>query len=70
MDAIDQVARARFNRVPLVKGERRHFEAEKQWIDVDVREVDGRPVVLYVATPAGTPSASIVDFSKVRVVPR
>jgi hypothetical protein len=70
IDAIDQTIRARYNRVPLVKGERRHFEPEKRWIDVDVREVDGRPVVLYVDVPAGTIASSIVDFSKVKVVPK
>jgi len=34
-----------------------------------VREVGGRPVVLYVDVPAGS-STSLVDFSKVKVVPR
>ena len=70
IDAIDQAIRARYNRVPLVKGELRHFEAEKRWIDVDVREMGGRPVVLYVDVPAGMIASSLVDFSKVKVVPK
>jgi hypothetical protein len=69
MSAIDAVMRARFNIVPRVSGEHRHFEAPKRTIDVDVREVGGRPVVLYVDAPAGS-NASLVDFSKVKVVPR
>ncbi len=69
MSAIDAVMRARFNIVPRVTGEHRHFEAPKRTIDVDVREVGGRPVVLYVDAPAGS-NASLVDFSKVKVVPR
>ena len=69
MSAIDAVMRARFNVLPRVTGERRHFEAAKRTIDVDVREVGGRPVVLYVDVPAGS-STSLVDFSKVKVVPR
>jgi len=69
MSAIDAVMRARFNVLPRVTGERRHFEAAKRTIEVDVREVGGRPVVLYVDVPAGS-STSLVDFSKVKVVPR
>jgi hypothetical protein len=69
MSAIDAVMRARFNIVPRVTGEHRHFEAPKRTIDVDVREIGGRPVVLYVDTPAGS-NANLVDFSKVKVVPR
>jgi len=37
---------------------------------VDVREVDGRPVVLYVDVPTGVSPASLVDFAKVKVTPR
>ena len=69
MSAIDAVMRARFNILPRVTGEHRHFEAPKRTIDVDVREVGGRPVVLYVDTQAGS-NANLVDFSKVKVVPR
>lgn len=69
IDAIDQVMRARFNRVPRVTGELRHYEADKRTIEVNVREVDGRPVVLYVDVPAGE-STDLIDFSKVKVVPR
>jgi len=69
MAAIDAVMRARFNVLPLVKGERRHFDAGKRTIEVNVREVGGRPVVLYVDVPAGS-STSLVDISKVKVVPR
>jgi len=69
IDALNQVIRQRFNRVPRVTGGRRHYEAEKRTIDIDVREVDGRPVVLYVDVPAGQ-STNLVDFSKVKVVPK
>jgi hypothetical protein len=69
MSAIDAVMRARFNIVPRVTGEHRHFDAPKRTIDVDVREIGGRPVVLYVDAPAGS-NANLVDFSKVKVVPR
>jgi len=69
IDALDQVIRARFNRQARVTGERRHYESDTRTIDIDVREVDGRPVVLYVEVPAGQ-STNLVDFSKVKVVPR
>ena len=69
MAAIDAVMRARFNVLPLVKGEHRHFDTPKRTIDIDVREVSGKPVVLYVDVPAGS-NANLVDFSKVKVVPR
>jgi hypothetical protein len=70
MSAIDQVMRERFNVRPRVTGERRHFETDKRIIEVDVREVDGRPVVLYVDTPTGVSPSSLVDFAKVKVTPR
>ncbi len=38
-------------------------------IVIDVKEVDGRPVVLYVDVPAGQ-NVDLVDFSKVKVVPK
>jgi hypothetical protein len=69
IDALDQVMKARFNRQARVTGERRHYESDKRTVDIDVREVDGRPVVLYVDVPAGQ-STDIIDFSKVKVVPR
>jgi hypothetical protein len=69
MAAIDAVMRARFNVLPRVTGEHRHFDTPKRTIDVDVREVGGRPVVLYVDVPADS-STSLADFSKVKVVPR
>jgi hypothetical protein len=69
MSAVDGVMKARFNATPRVTGERRHFEAQKRIVDVDVREISGRPVVLYVDVPAGT-SASLIDFGKVKVTPR
>lgn len=69
IDALNQVIRQRFNRVPRVTGERRHYEADTRTIDIDVREVGGRPVVLYVEVPAGQ-STNLIDFSKVKVVPR
>jgi len=69
MSAIDDVMAKRFNVRPRVTGERRHFDAAKRTVEVDVREVGGRPVVLYVDVPAGTGTA-LVDFSKVKVTPR
>jgi hypothetical protein len=69
MSALDAVMAARFNVRPRVTGERRHFETAKRTVDVDVREIAGRPVVLYVDTPAGTP-ANLVDFGQVKVTPR
>jgi hypothetical protein len=69
IDAIDQVMRARFNRLPRVTGELRRYEGDKRTVEVNVREVNGRPVVLYVDVPAGS-STNLVDFSKVKVVPK
>jgi hypothetical protein len=69
MSAIDAAMAARYNVRPLVTGEKRHFETAKRTIDVDVREMGGRPVVLYVDVPAGR-STSIVDFAQVKVTPR
>jgi hypothetical protein len=69
MSAIDDVMRVRFNVRPRVTGERRHFDAAKRTVEVDVRDVGGRPVVLYVDVPAGA-STALVDFSKVKVTPR
>jgi hypothetical protein len=69
MSAVDQVMRERFNVRPRVTGERRHFETPKRTIELDVREIAGRPVVLYVDVPAGSPT-SLVDFGKVKVIPR
>jgi hypothetical protein len=69
IDAVDQVIRQRFSRLPRVTGERRRFETGKRVIDVDVRDVGGRPVVLYVDMPVGA-NTDIVDFSKVKVTPR
>jgi hypothetical protein len=69
MSAIDQVMRERFNVLPLVKGEKRRFDTPKRTVEVNVKEVDGRPVVLYVDVPAGE-STDLVDFGKVKVVPR
>jgi hypothetical protein len=69
LDALDAVMRERFNIRPLVKGELRHFSAPKRTIDVNVREVDGRPLVLYVDVPAGE-STNLVDFNKIQVIPK
>jgi hypothetical protein len=69
IDALDQVMKERFFVRPRVTGERRHFDAGKRTIEVDVREVGGRPVVLYVDVPAGS-STNLVDFAKVQVTPR
>jgi hypothetical protein len=69
IDALDQVMRARFNRQARVSGDLRHYESDKRTVDIDVREVDGRPVVLYVDVPAGQ-STKLLDFSQVKVVPR
>ncbi|HXT18639.1 MAG TPA: hypothetical protein VN706_23630 [Gemmatimonadaceae bacterium] len=69
IDAVDQVMRERFNRLPRITAELRHFESPTRTIDVDVREINGRPVVLYVDVPAGE-STNLVDFAKVHVTPR
>ena len=69
MSAIDEVMAKRFNVKPRVTGERRHFDTAKRTIDVDVREIGGRPVVLYIDVPAGS-STNLVDFAKVKVTPR
>jgi hypothetical protein len=69
MSALDQVMRDRFNIRPFVTGERRYFEAPGRRIRVDVREIQGRPVVLYVDVPQGA-SLDMVDFDKVKVTPR
>jgi len=69
MSAVDGVMQERFHVKPSVVGERRHFEAGKRTVDVDVREISGRPVVLYVDVPSGT-STNLIDFSKVTVTPR
>jgi hypothetical protein len=69
IDGIDQTLRQRFGRAPRVTGERRRYESPTRTVEVDVREIEGRPVVLYVDVPAGQ-STDIIDFSKVKVVPR
>jgi len=69
VSAIDDVM-ARWLRVrPRVTGERRHFETPKRSIDVEVREIGGRPVVLYVDAPTGA-GAGLADLSKITVTPR
>jgi hypothetical protein len=69
VSAMDQVMRERFNVRPRVTGELRHFDTPKRTIEMNVREVGGRPVVLYVDVPAGS-STGLIDFGKVKVVPR
>jgi hypothetical protein len=69
MSAIDAVMLHRFNVKPRITGERRHFETNKRTVDVDVREMNGHPVVLYVDVPAGG-STNLVDFSQIKVTPR
>jgi hypothetical protein len=69
MSAIDAVMQKRFFIRPRIEGELRHFEAPKRTIEVNVREINGRPVVLYVDVPTGT-STKVIDFSRVKVTPR
>jgi hypothetical protein len=69
MSALDEVMLRRFNVKPLVTGELRHFETAKRTVEVNVREISGRPVVSYVDVPTGS-STNIVDLSKVKVTPR
>jgi hypothetical protein len=69
MSAMDQVMRERFNIRPAVTGERRYFESPARQIIMDVREVQGRPVVFYLDVPKGG-NLNLVDFSKVKVAPR
>jgi hypothetical protein len=69
MSSIDDVMLKRFNVKPRITGELRHFETAKRTVEVNVREIDGRPVVLYVDVPAGA-STNVLDFSKVKVSAR
>ncbi len=69
MSAIDGVMQKRFFVRPRIEGELRHFETPTRTVEVNVREINGRPVVLYVDVPAGS-SPRIVDFSRVKVTPR
>jgi hypothetical protein len=69
IDALDAVMRERFNIRALVKGELRHFTAPKRTIEVNVREIDGRPLVLYVDVPTGE-STNLVDLAKIQVTPK
>jgi len=68
MSAIDDVMAKRFVVKPRVTGDKRHFDAGNRSIDVDVREISGRPVVLYTDVPAG--SGALFDLSAVKVTPR
>src|SRR5581483_6778654 len=68
MSSIDAVMAARFNVRPSVTGERRHFVARARTIDVDVKDMGGRPVVLYTDVPAGTTVP--VSLAQVKVTPR
>jgi len=69
MSAIDAVMLHRFNVKPRVTGEHRHFESSKRTVDVEVKEMNGRPVVLYVDVPAGGPT-NLINFSQIKVTPR
>ena len=69
MSAIDGVVASRLNVKPTITGERRHYETPTRTIDVNVRDVGGRPVVIYVDVPAGS-STNLVDFNAVKVTPR
>ncbi len=69
MSAMDAVIAKRFVVKPTVAGEKRHYATATRTIDIDVREIDGRPVVLYIDVPSGA-STALVDFSKVRVTAR
>ena len=69
MSALDDVMQKRFFVKPRVTGDKRHFDAGKRSVDVDVREISGRPVVLYTDVPAGS-GATLFDLSAVKVTPR
>jgi hypothetical protein len=69
MSALDAVGQKRFFMKPRVTGEKRRFETSKRTIEVDVREIGGRPVVLYTEVPAGA-STNVIDFSQVKVTAR
>jgi hypothetical protein len=69
MSAIDAVMVKRFLVKPRITGERRRFDTGKRTIEVDVREIAGRPVVLYVDVPAGSPT-SFIDLSSIKVTPK
>ncbi|HEY9225795.1 MAG TPA: hypothetical protein VIP11_04060, partial [Gemmatimonadaceae bacterium] len=66
VSAIDAVVQKRFFVKPRVQGVTRHFATEKRTIEVDVRDIGGRSVVLYTEVPAGV-EPKLVDFSKIKV---
>ena len=69
MSGIDAVMQRRFQAAAKVTGDVRHFETRTRTVDVNVREIGGRPVVLYVDVPAGS-RTDIINFSQVKVAPR
>ncbi|HVX39544.1 MAG TPA: hypothetical protein VHB25_08225 [Gemmatimonadaceae bacterium] len=69
MSALDSVQAARLDVQPTVSGDERRYLSNTRTVDVNVRTVQGRPVVLYVDVPRGV-STNLVDFAKVQVTPR
>ncbi|HEX3866073.1 MAG TPA: hypothetical protein VHV78_04940 [Gemmatimonadaceae bacterium] len=69
MAALDDVMQHRYFVKPAITGEQRHFETRTRTVDVDVRDIGGKPAVLYVDVPAGS-STHIIDFSQVTVAPQ
>jgi hypothetical protein len=68
VSALDDVMQKRFFVKPKVSGERRTFTTSKRTIDVEVRELNGRPVVLYTDVPTG--GSVPFDIGAVKVTPR
>jgi hypothetical protein len=69
VSGLDAIQGKRFFLKPRITGQKRRFETSKRTIEVDVREIDGRSVVLYTEVPAGE-STNVIDFSKVTVTAR
>ncbi len=69
MSAIDSVQSSRLDVQPTVTGDERRYLSNTRTVDMTVRNMKGRPVVLYVDVPRGV-STNLVDWAKVQVTPR
>jgi hypothetical protein len=69
VSALGSVMQKRFFVQPKITGDVRRFEGRDRTIEVAVKEVGGRAVVLYEDVPAGA-NTHIIDFSQVKVTPR
>jgi hypothetical protein len=67
VSAIDAVVQKRFFIKPEATGQKRRFETSKRTVEIEVRELGGRSVVLYTEVPAGS-EPKLLDFSRVKVI--